>query len=65
MKVGLITYAPEKIEGFDLNVYYAKRADGSVFPTSKNMQNDITCFCDAKAIRGDPSMVAVSKNVLG
>jgi hypothetical protein len=26
------------------------------------MQNDVTCFCDAKAIREDPSIVAVSKN---
>jgi hypothetical protein len=62
MKVGLVTYAPEKVEGFDLHVYYAKWADGSVFPAAKNMQNDITCFCDAKAIREDPSLVAVSKN---
>jgi hypothetical protein len=62
MKMGLVTYAPEKVEGFDLHVYYAKWADGSVFPAAKNMQNDITCFCDAKAIREDPSLVAVSKN---
>jgi hypothetical protein len=62
MKIGLVTYAPEKVEGFDLHVYYAKWADGSVFPAAKNMQNDITCFCDAKAIREDPSLVAVSKN---
>ena len=62
MKIGLVTYAPEKVEGFDLNVYYAKWADGSVFPAAKGMQNDITCFCDAKAIREDPSIVAVSKN---
>jgi hypothetical protein len=26
------------------------------------MQNDVTCFCDAKAIRENPSIVAVSKN---
>ena len=64
MKVGLVTYTPEKIEGFDLSVYYAKRAGGSVFPPSKNMQNDMTCFCDSKAIRGDPSIVAVSENGL-
>ena len=62
MKMGLVTYAPEKVEGFDLHVYYSKWADGSVFPAAKNMQNDITCFCDAKAIREDPSLVAVSKN---
>jgi hypothetical protein len=62
MKMGLVTYAPEKVEGFDLHVYYAKWADGSIFPAAKNMQNDITCFCDAKAIREDPSLVAVSKN---
>ena len=62
MKIGLVTYTPEKVEGFDLHVYYAKWADGSVFPTAKGMQNDITCFCDAKAIREDPRIVAVSKN---
>jgi hypothetical protein len=62
MKMGLVTYAPEKVEGFDLHVYYSKWADGSVFPAAKNMQNDVTCFCDAKAIREDPSLVAVSKN---
>jgi hypothetical protein len=62
MKIGLVTYAPEKVEGFDLHVYYAKWADGSVFPAAKDMQNDVTCFCDAKAIRENPSIVAVSKN---
>ncbi len=62
MKVGLVTYTPEKVEGFDLHVYYSKRADGSVFPAAREMQNDVTCFCDAKAIREDPSTVAVSKN---
>jgi hypothetical protein len=62
MKVGLITYTPEKVEGFDLHVYYSKRADGSVFPVAREMQNDVTCFCDARAIREDPSIVAVSKN---
>jgi hypothetical protein len=62
MKVGLVTFAPEKVEGFDLHVYYAKWADGSVFPAAKEMQNDVTCFCDAKAIRENPNIVAVSKN---
>jgi hypothetical protein len=62
MKVGLVTYTPEKVEGFDLHVYYSKRADGSVFPAAREMQNDVTCFCDAKAIREDPNIVAVSKN---
>jgi hypothetical protein len=62
MKMGLVTYTPEKVAGFDLHVYYSKRADGTVFPAAKEMQNDVTCFCDAKAIREDPNMVAVSKN---
>jgi hypothetical protein len=62
MKVGLVTYTPEKVEGFDLHIYYAKWADGSVFQAAKEMQNDVTCFCDAKAIRENPNMVAVSKN---
>ena len=64
MKIGLVTYAPEKVAGFDLYVYYSKRADGSIFPAAKDMQNDVTCFCDAKAIREDPSIVAVSNNGL-
>src|SRR3990170_5925739 len=64
MKVGLVTYTPEKVEGFDLHIYYAKWADGSVFPAANEMQNDVTCFCDAKAIREDPSIVAISKNGL-
>ncbi len=64
MKMGLVTYAPVKVAGFDLHVYYSKRADGSVFPAALEMQNDVTCFCDAKAIREDPSLVAVSKNGL-
>ena len=62
MKMGLVTYVPEKVEGFDLHVYYAKWADGQAFPAAKDMQNDVTCFCDSKAIREDPSIVAVSKN---
>jgi hypothetical protein len=61
MKIGLVTYTPEKVEGFDLHVYYSKWADGQVFPAAKGMQNDVTVFCDAKAIREDPSIVAVSK----
>jgi hypothetical protein len=61
MKMGLVTYVPEKVEGFDLHVYYAKWADGQAFPAARNMQNDVTCFCDAKAIREDSSIVAVSK----
>jgi hypothetical protein len=64
VKVGLVTYTPEKVEGFDPHVYYAKWVDGSVFPAARGMQNDITCFCDAKAIRENPSLVAVSKNGL-
>jgi hypothetical protein len=62
MKIGLVTYTPEKVEGFDIHVHYAKWADGQAFPAAKNMQNDVTCFCDAKAIREDPSIVAISKN---
>jgi hypothetical protein len=62
MKVGLVTYTPEKVKGFNLHVYYSKRADGSVFPAEREMQNDVTCFCDARAIRENPSLVAVSKN---
>jgi hypothetical protein len=62
MKIGLVTYAPEKVEGYDIHVYYSKWADGQAFPAAKDMQNDATCFCDAKAIREDPSIAAVSKN---
>lgn len=61
MKIGLVTYKPEHVEGFDLHVYYSKWADGQVFPAAKGMQNDVTVFCDAKAIRDDPSIVSISK----
>lgn len=60
MKIGLVTYTPEKVPGYDMHVYYSKWADGQVFPAAKDMQNDVTCFCDAKAIRGKPDIVAVS-----
>ncbi len=62
MKVGLVTYSPEKVEGFDQHVFYAKWADGSLFPAAEEMQNDVTCFCDAKAIREKPDLVAISKS---
>ncbi len=62
IKIGLVTYTSEEVAGFDLHVYYSKRADGTVFPAVKEMQNDVTCFCDAKAIRENPSIVAVSKD---
>ena len=62
MKIGLVTYTPEKVEGYDLHVYYSKWVDGSTFPAAKDMQNDVTCFCDAKAIREDPALVAISRN---
>ena len=62
MKIGLVTYTPEKVEGFDLHVYYSKSADGQTHPGAKDMQNDVTCFCDAKALREDPNAVAISKN---
>jgi hypothetical protein len=60
MKIGLVTYTPEKVEGFGLHVYYSKWADGQFFPAAKGMQNDVTVFCDAKTIREDPSIVSIS-----
>jgi hypothetical protein len=62
MKIGLVTYKPEHVEGYDLHVYYSKWADGQVFPAAIGMQNDVTVFCDARAIREDPSVVQTSKN---
>ncbi|MEM2537103.1 MAG: hypothetical protein QXK29_03055 [Candidatus Bathyarchaeia archaeon] len=62
MKVGLVTYEPRFVEGFDPHIYYVKRADGSIFPPAEGMYNDVTCFCDAKALRSNPNMVAVSKD---
>ena len=62
MKIGLVTYTPEKVEGFDLHVYCSKSADGQAHTAVEDMQNDVTCFCDAKAIREDPSIVAMSKS---
>src|SRR5665648_196112 len=60
MQIGLVTYKPEFVEGYYLHVYYSKWSDGQVFPAAKGMQNDATVFCDAKAIRDDPNIVAVS-----
>ncbi len=62
MEIGLVTYTPEKVEGFDIHVYYSKSADGQTHPAAEGLQNDVTCFCDAKALREDPTMVAISKN---
>jgi hypothetical protein len=45
-----------------MHVYYSKWVDGQVNAAAKGMQNDATCFCDAKAIRADPSLAAVSKD---
>jgi len=61
MKIGLVTYKPEFVEGFDLHVYYSKWADGQVFPAAIGMQNDVTVFCDAKSIREDPGIVSISQ----
>lgn len=62
MQIGLVTYKPEHVEGFDPHVYYCKWADGQVFPAAIGMQNDVTVFCDAKAIREDPSIVSISSS---
>lgn len=62
MEIGVVTYEPEVIKGFDINIYYVKRADGSIFQPAEQMFNDVTCFCDAKAIRKNPGMVAISKD---
>ncbi len=61
MNLGLVTYTPEIVEGFDPHVFFSKWVDGQVFPAAIGMQNDVTVFCDAKAIREDPSIVALSK----
>jgi hypothetical protein len=62
LKIGLVTYAPEKVNGFEPTVYYSKWSDGQANPAAPETQNDVTCFCDAKAIRDDPNLVAVSKD---
>jgi hypothetical protein len=61
MQIGLVTYKPEFVEGYDVHVYFSKWVDGQVFHAAKGMQNDVTVFCDAKAIREDPSIVSLSK----
>lgn len=61
MKIGLVTYKPEHVEGFDPHVYFCKWVDGQTFPATAGMQNDVTVFCDAKAIREDPTIVSTSK----
>ncbi len=60
MKIGLVTYVPEKVEGYEVTVFCPKTVDGQMLPAGKGMQNDVVCFCDAKAIREDPSLVALS-----
>jgi hypothetical protein len=62
MEIGLVTYTPETVKGYNYHVYYSKWVNGSIFPAAKGMQNDVTCFCDAKAIREKPDIVAISKN---
>lgn len=62
MEIGVVTYEPKIIRGFDVNIYYVKRADGSVFQPAEQMFNDVTCFCDAKAIRKNLGTVAISKD---
>jgi len=61
MKIGLVTYKPEHVEGFDPHVYFSKWVDGQAFPAAAGMQNDVTVFCDAKAIREDPTIISTSK----
>ena len=54
MQIGLVTYKPEFVQGYDVHVFFSKWVDGQAFPAAKGMQNDVTVFCDAKAIREDP-----------
>ena len=61
MQIGLVTYKPEFVEGYDVHVYFSKWVDGQAFPAATGMQNDVTVFCDAKSIREDPGIVSVSK----
>ena len=62
LKIGTVIYEPTIVDGFDMNVYYSKRVDGILGKPAKAMYNDITCFVDAKAIRENPDLVAVSPN---
>ncbi len=55
-------YEPTIVEGFDVSIYYSKRVDGAIGKPAKNMYNDITCFVDAKSIREQPQLVALSEN---
>jgi hypothetical protein len=64
MQIGLVTYKPEFVEGYEVHVYFSKWVDGQAFPAATGMQNDVTVFCDAKSIRDDPSIVSVSKGGL-
>jgi hypothetical protein len=60
LKIGTVIYEPKRVEGFDLFVYYVKRADGAIGKPARDMFNDITCFADAKTVRERPELVAVS-----
>ena len=64
VKIGSLLYEPETVDGFDVMVYYLKRADGTIGPTSLKNRNtfvDITCFADSKAAAQHPEWVSVSK----
>ena len=63
MKIGSILYEPKIVKGFDLMVYYIKRADGSIgAPAAENIYLNISCFADSKAVAEHPEWVAMSKD---
>jgi hypothetical protein len=61
MKIGSLLYEPKNIEGFDMVVYYLKRADGTIGPMAENMYVDISCLADSKAVTEHPNWAAISK----
>lgn len=62
LKIGTVIYEPVIVDGFDISVYYSKRVDGVIGKPAEGMYNDITCFVDAKTLREQPELVALSPN---
>lgn len=62
LKFGAFLFAPETIEGFDLQVYRLKPETGIIGSPVDYMYNNIACFGDNVNAQRHPDWVAVSKN---
>ena len=62
MKFGSFLFAPEAVEGFDLQVYRLKPETGVIGTPVDYMYNNIACFGDNVNAQKHPDWVAVSKD---